>query len=382
MAGRKVTYNISPQFQIIKPLGQGAYGLVCLAIHKPTRRKVAIKRIEAFVNPLITLRTIREIKLLDKFKFHENVVQLLDIQMPRSINDFNEVYIIEEYLPNDLHTIIYKCPLNDDHIQYFIYQILRGLKYIHLSNVIHRDLKPSNILINEDSDLKICDFGLSRLLIDDEDGMDGDSEKAKKFKSSNLTEYVATRWYRAPEIMLSASNYSTAVDTWSVGCILAEMYTGIPLFPGKDFKHQILLITQLLGNPAYNEEDSKCIRTIRSKQFLQSLLNYPRLEFKSVFENHPSRWQKYGFKEINPLGIDLLERLLVFDPEKRITVQEALEHPYLSQYHDVSDEPTTTKIPPFEFRYDYEHKDDLNTEELKIELYNFIQFYKEINCNN
>lgn len=382
MGGRKVTYNISPQFQIIKPLGQGAYGLVCLAIHKPTRRKVAIKRIEAFENPLVTLRTIREIKLLDKFKFHENVVQLLDIQMPKSINEFNEVYIIEEYLPNDLHTIIHKCLLNDDHVQYFIYQILRGLKYIHLSNVIHRDLKPSNILINEDSDLKICDFGLSRLLVDEEDPVDGGSKRRQKQQISNLTEYVATRWYRAPEIMLTVSNYSTAVDTWSVGCILAEMFTGIPLFPGKDYKHQILLITQLLGNPAYNEEESKCIKTIRSKQFLQSILNYPRLDFKSVFENHPNRLQKYGFQEINPLGIDLLERLLVFDPKKRITVQEALEHPYLAQYHDVSDEPTTTKIPPFEFRYDYENKDDLNTEVLKMELYNFIHFYKEINSTS
>ncbi|CAH6723785.1 mitogen-activated protein kinase Hog1p [[Candida] jaroonii] len=382
MGGRKVTYNISPQFQIIKPLGQGAYGLVCLAIHKPTRRKVAIKRIEAFENPLVTLRTIREIKLLDKFKFHENVVQLLDIQMPKSINEFNEVYIIEEYLPNDLHTIIHKCLLNDDHVQYFIYQILRGLKYIHSSNVIHRDLKPSNILINEDSDLKICDFGLSRLLVDEEDPVDGGSKRRQKQQISNLTEYVATRWYRAPEIMLTVSNYSTAVDTWSVGCILAEMFTGIPLFPGKDYKHQILLITQLLGNPAYNEEESKCIKTIRSKQFLQSISNYPRLDFKSVFENHPNRLQKYGFQEINPLGIDLLERLLVFDPKKRITVQEALEHPYLAQYHDVSDEPTTTKIPPFEFRYDYENKDDLNTEVLKMELYNFIHFYKEINSTS
>ena len=131
-------------------------------------------------------------------------------------------------MDTDLHRVIRTQKLSIDHCQYFIYQTLRGLKAIHAVDVIHRDLKPSNLLLNGNCDLKICDFGLARHLadVDDQRGM--------------MTEYVATRWYRAPEIMLTFKQYTTSIDVWSVGCILAELLSGRPLFPGKDCKRHCL----------------------------------------------------------------------------------------------------------------------------------------------
>src|ERR1700712_405325 len=127
-------------------------------------------------------------------------------------------------METDMHRVIRTQNLSDDHCQYFIYQTLRALKAMHSANVLHRDLKPSNLLLNANCDLKVCDFGLARSAASQEDN------------SGFMTEYVATRWYRAPEIMLTFKEYTKAIDVWSVGCILAEMLSGKPLFPGKDCK--------------------------------------------------------------------------------------------------------------------------------------------------
>jgi mitogen-activated protein kinase 7 len=155
------------------------------------------------------------------FAGHENITSLLDMEAA-DYSNFNEIYLTQELMEADLHQIIRsEQPLSDAHYQYFIYQICRGLKYIHSANVLHRDLKPGNLLVNADCELKICDFGLARGLTDSQD-------------SGFMTEYVATRWYRAPEIMLAFRNYTKAIDMWSVGCILAELLGGRPLFKGRD----------------------------------------------------------------------------------------------------------------------------------------------------
>lgn len=111
-----------------------------------------------------------------------------------------------------------------------MYQLLRGLKYVHSANVLHRDLKPSNLFLNANCDLKLGDFGLARTTSE----------------TDFMTEYVVTRWYRAPELLLNCSEYTAAIDVWSVGCILAEILTREPLFPGKDYVHQLRLITEVL----------------------------------------------------------------------------------------------------------------------------------------
>lgn len=166
---KRIVYNISSDFQLKSLLGEGAYGVVCSATHKPTGEIVAIKKIEPFDKPLFALRTLREIKILKHFK-HENIITIFNIQRPDSFENFNEVYIIQELMQTDLHRVISTQLLSDDHIQYFIYQTLRAVKVLHGSNVIHRDLKPSNLLINSNCDLKVCDFGLARII--DEAGAD------------------------------------------------------------------------------------------------------------------------------------------------------------------------------------------------------------------
>ncbi|EGV65334.1 mitogen activated protein kinase [Yamadazyma tenuis] len=359
---RTITCNISSQFRLSKVIGEGAYGTVCSGIHVASGRKVAIKKINAFTNPLMCLRTLREVMLLKKFCGHENIVSLYHVEVPPSIDQFNEVYLVQEFMPTDLHRVISGRVLTDDHIQYFTYQILRGLKAMHSAGVIHRDLKPSNVLIDDNCDLKICDLGLSRL--HRQDGGDG--------SISSMTEYVATRWYRAPEIMLSPSHYSKAVDLWSVGCILGEMLIGKALFPGKDYRDQLLQILRLLGNPSKHSEDMKLLTSKRAKQYLESLPNYERLDFNSVFQHHPLR-SFSGGSSINPWAIDLLERLLIFDPAKRLTVEEAICHPYVAMYHDYEDEPVCSPISAMEFDFDMERRSRLDLHELKVRLYDVIR---------
>lgn len=171
---------------------------------------------------MFCLRTLREIKLL-RFFNHENIISIKAITRPKDYDSFSEVYLIQELMETDMHRVIRTQELSDDHCQYFIYQTLRALKCMHSASVLHRDLKPSNLLLNANCDLKVCDFGLARSAQFDEENNAG-----------FMTEYVATRWYRAPEIMLTFKEYTKAIDVWSVGCILAEMLSGRPLFPGRD----------------------------------------------------------------------------------------------------------------------------------------------------
>jgi mitogen-activated protein kinase 7 len=222
--------------------------------------------------------------------------------------------------------------LSDAHYQSFIYQILVGLKYIHSANVLHRDLKPGNLLVNAECDLKICDFGLAR-------GFSADPER----NAGYMTEYVATRWYRAPEIMLSFQNYTKAIDIWSVGCILAELLGGKPLFKGKDYVDQLNQILHYLGTPS--EETLRRIGSPRAQEYVRSLNYMPPIPFTQLF---PSA---------NPDALDLLCKMLAFDPADRITVEEALEHPYLRIWHDPADEPSC----PTEFDFSFEEVDDVAT---------------------
>ncbi|KAI9753589.1 MAG: MAP kinase Pmk1 [Lichina confinis] len=338
---RKISFNVSDQYDIQDVVGEGAYGVVCSAVHVPSGQKVAIKKITPFDHSMFCLRTLREMKLLRHFN-HENIISILDIQKPEKYDNFTEVYLIQELMETDMHRVIRTQDLSDDHCQYFIYQTLRALKAMHSANVLHRDLKPSNLLLNANCDLKVCDFGLARSAASTEDN------------SGFMTEYVATRWYRAPEIMLTFKEYTKAIDVWSVGCILAEMLSGKPLFPGKDYHHQLTLILDVLGTPTM--EDYYGIKSRRAREYIRSLPFKKKIPFKVMFP------------KTNELALELLEKLLAFNPAKRISVEDALRHPYLEPYHDPDDEPTAAPIPPEFFDFDKD-KDNLSKEQLKLLIY-------------
>lgn len=375
--GRRVhqVYNqdfiIDERFEIVKELGHGAYGIVCSAKYEEKGADgaecyVAIKKItNIFSKKILCKRSLRELKLLQFFRGHKNITCLydLDIVPQPDTGEFNEVYLYEELMECDMHQIIRSGqPLTDSHYQSFIYQTLCGLKYIHSADVLHRDLKPGNLLVNADCELKICDFGLARGFLD-----------IPEENTGFMTEYVATRWYRAPEIMLTSSQYSTAIDMWSVGCILGELFICAPLFPGNDYRHQLLLIFQFLGTPS-EDELNRCIKSPRAKAYISSLPQFRKLNFERAFNNHPNRMKRFGGAPINPQGIDLLRRLLVFDPKERLSVEEALEHPYVATYHDANDEPITEPIPPNLFDFD-KNKEELDIEELKFQIYsNILKF--------
>eukprot|EP00002_Diphylleia_rotans_P012765 TRINITY_DN2493_c0_g3_i2.p1 TRINITY_DN2493_c0_g3~~TRINITY_DN2493_c0_g3_i2.p1 ORF type:complete len:322 (-),score=68.47 TRINITY_DN2493_c0_g3_i2:878-1843(-) len=285
-------FEVSEKYQIIKPLGHGAYGIVCSAKNSETNEKVAIKKISNVFEDLVdTKRTLRELRLLRHLN-HENIIKIRDIIPPKRI-DFDEIYIVNELMDTDLYQIIRSSqPLTDDHVQYFIYQILRALKYIHSAGVIHRDLKPSNILVNENCDIKICDFGLARV-----------SEK----DLHEMTLYVVTRWYRSPELLVMNNEYSYAIDIWAVGCILAEFISRKPLFPGKDYRHQLDVVLDIMGTPSLED-----IANVTNEKMRRRILEKPRKKrpFSSLFPR------------ANPLAIDLMEKMLVFDPNKRISATE------------------------------------------------------------
>ncbi|XP_045819435.1 mitogen-activated protein kinase 7-like [Trifolium pratense] len=302
----KTLFEIDTKYCPIKPLGEGAYGVVCSFVNKETDEKVAIKKISnVFDHYVDSLRTLRELKLLRHVR-HENVITLKDVMIPVQRTNFKDVYLVYELMDTDLHNIIKSSqPLSNDHCKFFMLQLLEGLNYLHSANILHRDLKPRNLLVNANCDLKICDFGLART-----SQVDGES----------MTEYVVTRWYRAPELLLGCDNYGTSIDVWSVGCIFAEILGRKPIFPGKDFLDQIKLIVNVLGSQY--ESDLQFINNPKAKGFIKSLPYTKGTRFSRLYP------------EADPLAIDLLEKLLVFDPARRINVLEALQHPYLAELYD------------------------------------------------
>ncbi|KAJ5448426.1 hypothetical protein N7445_003247 [Penicillium cf. griseofulvum] len=296
------TFETTARYAQLQPVGVGVSGIVCSAKDQLNNQTVAIKKLcDPFKTDVVARHMFREVKLLRHLQ-HDNIINLIDI----FISPAEDIYLVTDLMATNLHTILKTKKLDDQFIQYFVYQMMRGLKYLHSADVIHRDLKPSNILINENCDLKICDFGLARI------------------KEAHMTGYVTTRYYRAPEIMLTWKRYNEKVDIWSAGCIFAEMILGRPLFPGQDHIDQFCVITQLLGSPP-----DSVIAKVTSQNTLNFVRSLPKGAQKPLTEVLPT--------------VLLLEKMLQLDPEKRCSAEESLEMQYLAPYHDPSDEPGATE---------------------------------------
>ncbi|XP_019409296.1 PREDICTED: mitogen-activated protein kinase 15 isoform X2 [Crocodylus porosus] len=316
MSAAELEDCVSRAYEIKRRLGKGAYGIVWKAVNRRTGEIVAVKKIfDAFRNRTDAQRTFREIMFLQEFGEHPNIIKLLDVI--RAQND-KDIYLVFESMETDLHAVIKKGSLlKDIHKCYILYQLLKATKFIHSGNVIHRDQKPSNILLDTDCFVKLCDFGLARSLcqLHEDQG------------NPTLTEYVATRWYRAPEILLSSHSYTKGVDMWSIGCILGEMLLGKPLFPGTSTVNQIEKILSVI--PAPSPEDILAMQSDYRASVINRICSRQRVTFEELLPSSTP-----------PLALDLLKKLLVFNPDKRLTAEEALQHPYVKRFHCPAKEPS------------------------------------------
>ncbi|KAK2145223.1 hypothetical protein LSH36_694g01022 [Paralvinella palmiformis] len=340
----EIEEHITNKYEIKKRLGKGAYGIVWKAIDKRTGEVVALKKIfDAFRNQTDAQRTFREIMFLQEFGDHPNIVKLHNVL--KAEND-KDIYLVFEFMDTDLHNVIKRGNiLKDVHKRYIMYQLLKATKYMHSGNVIHRDQKPSNVLLDGECYVKVCDFGLARSLSQITVDEQGDP---------NLTEYVATRWYRAPEILLASHKYTKGVDMWSLGCILGEMLLGKPLFPGSSTLNQIERILSSVDPPT--KEDVESIESPYGASVIERASKKPRKPIRELVPDAPDD------------AIDLLRRLLHFNPDKRPTAEEVLKHPYVKRFHNPADEKVIGRdvVPPL--------SDDiqLTVEEYRNKLYEMI----------
>ncbi|XP_050686419.1 extracellular signal-regulated kinase 2-like [Eriocheir sinensis] len=313
----EIDSHINRKYEVRRRIGKGAYGIVWKAIDRRTGDVVAVKKIfDAFRNETDAQRTFREIVFLLEFSSHPNIIRLLNVL--RADNN-KDIYLVFQFMETDLHNVIKKGNvLEDIHRRYIMYQLFRAARYLHSGSVIHRDLKPSNLLVDSDCHVKVADFGLARSV--------EPNAHIEPQGDPTLTNYVATRWYRAPEILLNSKRYTLGVDMWSLGCILGEMLLGKPMFPGSSTIDQIERIMAVIPPPA--RDDLHHV----SSQYASTLLNKP----------HGGRAPKTLRDLLTgapPDAIDLLEKLMVFNPDKRLTAEQALRHPYVARFRNTANEP-------------------------------------------
>ncbi|XP_067090168.1 mitogen-activated protein kinase 12 [Osmerus mordax] len=314
----KTTWEVPERYRELIQVGTGAYGTVCSALDFRTGTKVAIKKLHRpFQSELFAKRAYRELRLLKHMK-HDNVIGLLDVFTANlSLDRFLDFYLVMPFMGTDLGKLMKMERLSEEKVQYLVYQMLKGLKYIHSAGIIHRDLKPGNLAINQECELKILDFGLARQT------------------DSEMTGYVVTRWYRAPEVILSWMHYTQTVDIWSVGCIMAEMLLGKPLFKGNDHLDQLTEIMKITGTPT--QEFITKMKSQDAKNYIKSLPRAPKKDLQQLF------------LKAKPQAVTVLERMLLLDPERRVTAAEALGLPYFSEFREPEEE---TEAQPYDTSLD------------------------------
>ncbi|ETW04808.1 CMGC/MAPK protein kinase [Aphanomyces invadans] len=393
-------WNVGARYRLVRILGKGSYGQVAEAYDTVVNKRVAIKKINnVFDQEVDCKRLYREIYILRHLR-HSEVITLLDVLPPPSYAAFNDLYLVFEFVDTDLHKLIMSPQyLTTRHIQVFLYQLLCALKYIHSANVIHRDMKPANILVNEDCTLKICDFGLARVVDEaifkenahvepvspafrNKKG-GADNPNMPKFQRQ-LTKHVVTRWYRAPELIL-LQDYGYAVDLWSLGCIFAELLSmqvescsqyqsRTPIFPGRscfplsadrpttysDKLDQLNVIFNVIGTPS--EDDIGNLGEV--KQYLRKLQHKDPMNLAQLYPG------------ASPEALDLLKQFLTFNPDRRITLEGALNHPFLADIRLRAKE--IVDMQPLDMEFE---NVPLDREKLKGRIFSEIQHFQARNAD-
>jgi len=310
-------------------IGHGSFGRVYKSIYKTKEGNtidVAVKKINIRNNEGFPLSAIREITILKKY-IHPNIVKLIDtfVEKPKH-NKRGNVSLVYEYAQHDLSSLIKeKVDFDMNCIKSIIYQILSGVKFLHDKYILHRDIKPANILITSQGQVKLADFGLSRFF------------EKRKNQWKVYTNSVETLWYRAPELLMSECYYKTSVDLWSVGCVLAELFTKEPLFKEQNIPNQIKAILNMIGRPTKNELNRYYkINEGSNPTFIDSIL--PEEGEIADFENKIIKLDKTGYLAKDSSALDLIKGLLTFDVKKRLSAEQALKHEYFKDLKDGGNE--------------------------------------------
>ncbi|CRK97613.1 CLUMA_CG010999, isoform A [Clunio marinus] len=313
---------------------RSAFGIYCIAYDRKHKNAVEIKRWSISSNKETSRKAFLELKML-RHLTHNNIVKLTN-----SFYKDNKLYLVMDVMQDNLNNIIRAQRLQSDDIRYIIYQISRGLNYLHSSGITHGDLKPTDIGINKDLSIKIIDLNVER---------------------PKETDYVLTKWYRAPELLFAWKASTEKVDLWSLGCIMAEFLCGRIIFAGRDHLQQLRLILELLGTPSkefFNPSCHFCIITqnlITGEKFVRSLPFFRKKSFRRVFDECDDE-----------TGIDFLEKLLQLEPCERIDTTTALKHPYLNKYEkDDDSDSVTTK---FEDICEVENEDWITCIEQNVDI--------------
>lgn len=307
----KQTYNYATE----RIVGNGSFGVVFQATCLETAETVAIKKVlqdKRFKN--------RELQIM-KMVNHPNIVRLKQCFYSTSEKDETYLHLVLEYVPDTVYRISKSYSKNNQRmppifVKLYTYQMCRALGHIHKYGICHRDIKPQNLLVNtENHQLKLCDFGSAKVLV----------------KGEPNISYICSRYYRAPELIFGATDYTSAIDVWSVGCVLAELMLGQPMFPGESGVDQLVEIIKVLGTPTKEE-----IHAMNP--------NYTEFKFPQI-KAHP--WTKVFSKRMPPDAIDLVSRLLQYAPQKRFNAHQAMTHPFFDELRD----PTTVlpngkQLPP------------------------------------
>jgi len=289
----------------IDKIGEGTYGVVYKAKNETNGDMVALKRIKLeSEDEGLPATAIKEISLLKGLN-HPNIVRLHEV-----IHEEKKLTLVFEYLDLDLKKMMDEKKrkgdnLSSEAIKSFLFQLLQGIAFCHEQRVLHRDLKPQNLLINRKGELKLADFGLARSF--------GIPVRSKSHE-------VVTLWYRAPDVLMGSTKYSSSIDIWSTGCIFAEMVTSKPLFPGKNNQDQLQQIFKVLGTP--NEKDWPGMKSL--PEFDPNWVAYPMLKLQTTVPG------------LDVDGYDLLNDMLQYDPAKRITAKDAIKHPYFKDLKEMS----------------------------------------------
>ncbi|EGZ23760.1 hypothetical protein PHYSODRAFT_486319 [Phytophthora sojae] len=291
------------KYEVLGVIGEGAYGVVLKCHNKETNETVAIKKFKENEDddPMVRKTTLREVKML-RFLKHGNIVALKE-----AFRRKGRLYLVFEYVEKNLLEVLEDKPngVDSELVRSYIFQLCCAIHYCHTNNVVHRDIKPENLLVNTSNgehSLRLCDFGFARSVPSNGNVCD-------------LTEYVATRWYRAPELLLGDTKYSRSVDIWAIGCIMGELIEGQPMFPGESEIDQLYLIQKMLGP--------------LQKRHMELFATNPRFSGLKIPEvKVPETLSRRYCGRVSKKAISFLEGAIQLCPEDRFTSEECLKHPY------------------------------------------------------